>query len=154
MHASAEADSLNRRFRKWPHVAVWIDLAIVFAAAVSYFLYFAQFPTLRDFPWLNLPLVLLATVFALMATYQVYRQGSGLLGKAMATLGAFLATAIAGLFCFYIFSLSYQLPASAAAPGQAEPAPAFSLLDHRGKPVSLADYRGRNLILVFYRGYW
>jgi peroxiredoxin len=33
-------------------------------------------------------------------------------------------------------------------PGQ--PAPDFTLPNHRGEPVSLADYRGRRLVLCFY----
>jgi peroxiredoxin len=33
-------------------------------------------------------------------------------------------------------------------PGQ--PAPEFTLPNHRGEPVSLADYRGRRLVLCFY----
>jgi len=37
--------------------AIWLGPIVTFAGAVSYFLYFARFPSLRDVPWVNLPIV-------------------------------------------------------------------------------------------------
>lgn len=34
------------------------------------------------------------------------------------------------------------------------PAPDFTLLTSKGKPLALSELRGRNVVLVFYRGYW
>jgi peroxiredoxin len=46
--------------------------------------------------------------------------------------------------------------ASPSAPGPpvGAPAPAFALVDQRGKIVRLEDFRGAPLLLVFYRGHW
>lgn len=140
--------------KRWPHLLVWGGFLFTFAAAVSYFLVFAKFPTLRDVPWLNLPLVMLGMIVALVGVFRIYRQPGGLVGKLLASIGAFLSVAIAAAFNYYIFSLSYQIPVAADAPVNAEKAPDFSLLDHTGKEVSLSDYLGQNVILVFYRGYW
>jgi peroxiredoxin Q/BCP len=41
-------------------------------------------------------------------------------------------------------------PALAANPAVGTPAPAFTLPDQNGKPVSLADYRGKWVVLYFY----
>jgi len=42
----------------------------------------------------------------------------------------------------------------AAAVAVGLPAPAFTLADFEGRPVSLADYRGsRHVVLVFNRGF-
>ncbi len=37
---------------------VWLGLLISLVGLVSYFTFSARFPVLRDFPWLNLPMVL------------------------------------------------------------------------------------------------
>ena len=43
--------------KRWSKHAVWMGLAITLAGSLSSFGYFAQFPELRDFPVVNLPLV-------------------------------------------------------------------------------------------------
>ncbi len=154
LNSTAEANTIVESPKRWPHLAVWAGLLIITAGAISYFLYFAQFPSLRDFPLLNLPIVLIGLGVALVGAFKVFRQGSGLAGKVFAILGVLLSVAITGLFNFYVFSFSFQLPDAAAAPSKQEAAPDFTLLDHTGQPVSLADYRGHNVILVFYRGFW
>ena len=39
--------------------ALWLGPLISVAGTVSYFQFFARFPALRDFPWINLPLVVI-----------------------------------------------------------------------------------------------
>ncbi len=152
--AASEAANVRPGLRRWGHLLVWGGFLFTFAAAVSYFLYFAKFPSLRDIPWLNLPLVMLGMIIALVGAFRIYRQRGRLIGKAFASIGALLSVAIAAAFNYYIFSLSYQIPVADEAPLRAETAPDFTLLDHTGKEVSLSDYRGKNVALVFYRGYW
>ena len=65
-----------------------------------------------------------------------------------------LTVAIAGLFLFYIFWLSCQLPDSRDAVADEQSAPDFALPDQNGKIVKLTDYRKKKLVLVFYRGNW
>ena len=134
--------------------AIWLGPVITFAGAVSYFLYFAQFPTLRDTTLLNLPLVLLGLALAGFGGWHLWRQRGGWLVKALASAGLLLSLAITCLFCFYLFFFSYQLPGTADVLAVGDRAPDFTLPDPQGQPVHLADFRGKNLVLVFYRGHW
>jgi len=127
---------------------------ITLAGALSYFLYFFQFPVLRDFPILNLPIVLLGVVLTGTGCWHTFSTRRGMLGKAFASVSLLLSLAVSGLFCFYIFVLSYQMPAVAAGPELEAAAPNFTLLDQNGKQVRLADYLGSKVVLVFYRGHW
>jgi len=140
--------------KRWPKHAVWIGPLVTLAGALSYFLFFAQFPTLRDFPTLNLPIVLLGVVLTGSGCWQIFSSHRGVLGKAFASISLLLSLAVAGMFCFYIFVLSYQMPAVAAGPELEAAAPNFTLLDQNGKQVQLADYLGSKVVLVFYRGHW
>ncbi len=154
MNATAESSTIVTLPKRGPQLVVWGGFLIVFTGAISYFLYFSRFPTLRDFPLLNLPVVVIGLALAIFGAFKVFAQGSGLAGKALASVGVLLATAITGLFNFYIFSLSYQMPEAAAAPASQQPAPDFALLDHSGQTVRLSDHLGKKVVLVFYRGYW
>jgi len=139
---------------RWPKHAVWIGLAVTLAGALSYFLYFFQFPDLRDFPIVNLPIVVVGLMMAAVGCWKVFRQRGRALGKMLAAAGFLLSLGIANLFGFYVFVYSYQLPASADAPASQSEAPDFALLDQAGQIVRLSDYRGSKLVLVFYRGNW
>jgi cytochrome oxidase Cu insertion factor (SCO1/SenC/PrrC family) len=84
-------------------------------------------------------------------------------GKVSASLLAALSVLIAGLFVFYNFSFSAQLPESAGAPKVGEKAPDFALPDQDGREVKLSELvaslgtesgKDRYVLLVFYRGYW
>lgn len=147
-------DPTNVELKRWPKHAVWLGLIITIAGAISYFLYFAQFPTLRDFPLLNLPIVLLGVVLAGVGCWQMFRQGGGMLGKGLAGVGFLLTLGFAGLFNAYVFALSYQLPESLEATAAQTAAPNFTLLDHNNQSVTLSDYHGEKVVLVFYRGFW
>lgn len=140
--------------RRWPKHAVWMGFVLTLFGVLSYFLYFYQFAGLRDFPVVNLPIVILGVILAGAGCWGVFTQGHGVVGKGLAGLGFLLALGIAGLFNFYIFSMSYGLPQSAQAAATEKPAPDFTLLDHNSRSVSLSDFRGRKVVLVFYRGHW
>ncbi len=141
-------------FKRWPKHAVWIGLAINNAGVFSYFLNFAQFPDLRDFPIVNLPLVLVGVLLSGAGCLAMLKQGGSAWGKSLASLAFLMTLAVTGFFNFYVFSLSYQLPEAVWAPQVKATAPDFTLPDQNGEQVNLSDYRGKKLVLVFYRGYW
>ena len=141
-------------FKRWPKHGVWIGLAINIAGVFSYFFYFAQFPDLRDFPIVNLPLVLVGMLLTGAGCLTVFKQGGGAWGKSLASLAFLMTLAFTGCFNFYVFSYSYQLPEASGVPQVKATAPDFTLPDQNGAQVSLSDYQGKKLVLVFYRGYW
>lgn len=128
---------------------VWIGPAVAFAGAVSYFLVFARWPALRDFPWVNLPWVLAGLGLSLAGWGRSPRGR-----RKLAAVGLAGSTTLATLFCGYVFFLSYLLPAPTALSESLVAAPDFTLTDAAGRPQALADLRGRKVVLVFYRGHW
>ncbi len=147
-------ETVGPKSARWPKHAVWLGLVITIAGVLSYFLFFFQFPDLRDFPVLNLPVVLLGVITAAVGCWQVFRQNGGLPGKSLAAAGFVLTLGFAGLFNFYVFSMSYQVPESLQAPAAGTTAPDFTLRDHHNRDVSLSDYRDEKVVVVFYRGFW
>lgn len=133
---------------------IWLGPLIALIGGISYFTFFARFPVLRDFPWVNLPLVLLGVVASGWASGRAFGADRGLLGKILAPLGLLFSLAVGGLFTFYVFSLSYQLPEPTELSARLEQAPEFELTDQHGATVRLADLRGRRVVLTFYRGHW
>ena len=137
----------------WSDPLLWLGPVVAFAGAVSYFLLFARFPALRDFPWVNLPLVLAGVALSVAAVARAGRRRGGRLRRVPAVLGLAFAVLLATAFCAYVFHLSYQVPQSAVARGL-ERAPEFSLRASDGSTVALSDFAGRPVVLVFYRGFW
>jgi hypothetical protein len=131
---------------------VWIGPLVVFAGAVSYFLVFVRWPQLRDFPWVNLPLVLVGLA-ASVAAFRRRRKGVRL-SASLAWFGLCLSTLLAGLFCFYVFYLSSTLPVPTTTTVAMQHAPSFALADQDGEVVRLEELRGKNVVLVFFRGFW
>jgi drug/metabolite transporter (DMT)-like permease len=134
--------------------ALWLGVLLAVVGALSYFMYFVQFPALRDFPWVNLPLVMAGFILSTIGLWRAIRQPSVYRGKILGAIGFLLSLAIAGLFNYYIFSFSYQMPEPTSAVVPATAAPDFMLLNQQGHPVRLSDYRGKKVVLTFYRGYW
>lgn len=137
--------------RRRNHLA-WIGASVTFLGAVSYFLVFSRWPALRDFPWVNLPLVL-AGFAASLAAYGRRRRGSKLSG-ALALAGAGFSTLVAALFCAYVFWISWLLPAPTRVTLALDRAPDFALAAQDGGIVRLADLHDRKVVLVFFRGFW
>ena len=132
---------------------IWIGPLIGVFGIVSYFMFFARFAALRDFPWVNLPLVILGAGAAGIAVRRAYGNAKIYRGKVLAPLSLALSLFLAGFFAVYIFSISYALPASETAQTLSE-APDFTLSSMTGQAVRLSDLRGRKVALVFYRGFW
>jgi hypothetical protein len=126
--------------------AVWIGALISIVGLVSYFFVFARFAPLRDFPWINLPLVLTGVGVSIWGI----RRHPSILSVA----GALVSVLAAGLLLAYVFVLSYHLPDPTRAVRIGDPAPSFALADQTGTIVRLEDFEGRPLVMVFYRGFW
>lgn len=140
--------------RPRPNPAVWLGLIFSIGGALSYFMYFARFPELRDFPWINLPLVLLGFALSTIGFRRTIKHPLIYRGRISGAFGFVLSLIITVFFNAYIFYFSYQLPASPDAPQVMTPAPDFALTNQRGHLVRLRDYRGKKVVLVFYRGFW
>jgi len=132
------------------HLA-WLGPLVVFAGFVSYYLVFVDYPALRDFPWINLPLIWAGAFLSALAMRRAVVRGRG---KVPAVVGLLFSVLVTVLFHVYVFWYSYQLPDGARTVAARSVAPEFTLLDQRGRPVSLSDQRGNNVLLVFYRGFW
>jgi len=134
--------------------ALWIGPLITFLGGVSYFMVFARFPTLRDFPWVNLPLVLIGLGLSTIGLWRAYARKAPYRGKILGPVSFALSALICAGLVFYVFGMSYWLPATTRLTQGLDNAPKFSLVDHAGTMVSLDDYRGRKVVLTFYRGFW
>jgi hypothetical protein len=134
--------------------ALWIGPLVTFAGLVSYFLVFVRWPALTEFPWVNLPLVLAGLGISLLGLWRAFRQSERYRGKVLGSLGFVFSLGVAGLFCFYVFYMSYLLPGESAVTRGLTAAPAVALPDQNGELVELAGLRGRKVIVTFYRGFW
>ena len=135
---------------------VWTGFALTLVAFLSYYFYFLRFPSTRDFPWLNLLLFAAAGALLSVGLKRAYGDPELYRGKVGGAILGVLSLAVFVLFCVFNFVLAKNLPASNTAPRAGQPAPAFSLPDANGKPVSLSGMLAGNraVVLVFYRGYW
>jgi hypothetical protein len=137
-----------------PNHFVWLGPLLVFAAAVSYFLFFVRFPVLRDFPWVNLPLVIVGLLISAVGLWRAFDATRTAWARLLGGFGFGLSLAVASLFGLYIFFLSYQLPETDGVVEVSQAAPDFALLDQNQETVRLSDWRGTKVVLVFYRGHW
>jgi hypothetical protein len=134
--------------------AIWLGPLIVFTGAVSYFTFFAEFPVLRDFPWINLPIVLVGCGISFVAMRRAFSRAHIYRGKVLGSLSMIFSSLLTALFVGYIGYLSYQLPEPTKTTQSLSLAPGFVLNDQNGQEVSLEDFQGKKLIVTFYRGHW
>lgn len=154
---TASIRSIDNGVSQRPSVnyCAWLGPIVTFVGAVSYFLYFVRFANLRDFPWVNLPLVICGAVLSIIGFGRTFRvSGYGRASRVFAGTAGLLSVALAGLFVWYIYGFSYQMPSADGVVNVSEPAPDFSLPDQNRQVVGLGDFRGRKLVITFYRGYW
>ena len=133
---------------------VWLGPVVCFVAGVSYFEVFAKFAPLRDFPWVNLPLVLVGWAFSALAVWRAFGRSAQYRGKILGPLGLVLSSGFAGLFIFYVFVYSGRMPDQSSAGMATSHLPDFVLTDHQGQTVNGEDLRGKKAVLVFFRGHW
>lgn len=133
---------------------IWIGPVVTFAGIVSYFLVFARFPALRDFPWLNLPLTLAGMAVSAFGLQRAITRPEIFRGRWLGAAGLALSLLLGAFFVLYVFRFSYLLPAPTTATLSLDEAPDFALAANGGETVRLSDFRGRKVVLVFYRGFW
>lgn len=157
--------------RSW-NPALWIGFALVLAGIASYPFFFIRFPVTRDFPWVNLLLLVIAAWLLVAGVSRAFRRPQAYRGKVSGPILASLSLLLIGFFLVDIFYVARQLPASANAPRPGQIAPDFTLSDSTGHPVSLssllnspfasndwppagpAPAKTAGVVLIFYRGYW
>jgi hypothetical protein len=134
--------------------ALWLGPILAFAGTVSYFVYFARFPALRDLPWVNLPVVLAGLALSAYGFVRALSRGTRWWVRVAASLGLALSLLVGGFLPVYVFGLSYALPAATATSAALDAAPDFELPDSTGTLHRLSDLRGTRVVIVFYRGHW
>jgi hypothetical protein len=159
-----------KRSWNWP---VWTGFVLVLVGIVSYPLYSIRVPALRDFPWLNLPLIAIGLVLLAVGLARAFRQPVLHRGKMFGSVLVVLSLALSGVFLYGIFiGARHVLPVSHGAPQVGQLAPDFTLPDSRNNPVTLtgvlssgfapngasgsmvAAQSTAGVVLIFYRGYW
>ena len=153
----------------WP---IWAGFLLAIFAFLSYPFIFINWDTTRDFPWVNIPLFLIAAVLLFIGIRRAFKPERRLVSKIVAPLLATLSVLIMALFIFIAFIEPRRLPASQAAPSVGQKAPEFTLTDTNNTPVSLSELLTKpidntrtamvaeakrppkGVLLIFYRGYW
>ncbi len=143
----------------WP---LWLGFILTIFAFVSYPFLFANWETTRDFPWVNIPLFILALVLLFFGVRRAFAPGRRLVSKIVAPVVVTISLLVLAMFIFTSFIASRWLPASANAPQVNQKAPDFTLQDTSNKTVSLNDLLTqpindkppKGVLLVYYRGYW
>jgi hypothetical protein len=143
----------------WP---LWLGFILSIFAFLSYPFIFVNWATTRDFPWVNIPMFIVALVLLFFGVRRAFAPGRRLVSKIVAPTVATISLLVLALFIFTSFIMSRWLPASANAPQVNQKAPEFTLKDTGNKTVSLATLLSEpvnnkpptGVLLIFYRGYW
>lgn len=129
---------------------LWLGPVLALFGVLSYFTIFYQWPILRDFPWLNL-LLLLGAVAACWRGF-VRARAAGGWRRIAGAMGMAWSIALTGLFGVYCFALSSSLPGAEQALAVGGAVPDVVLEDTQGTKVALRS--PERTLLVFYRGHW
>jgi hypothetical protein len=123
---------------------------------VTYFLLVLRHdPRLRgllDAPILHLGAVGTGIGLSLIGMRQARQRTHG--GRILAPVLAVLNVGFAGLFLWFLFVHTANLPEAARAPAVGTVAPDFALRDQADHEVRLSSLRGHPVVLLFYRGFW
>ena len=140
--------------RSW-NWALWTGFLVVLAGFLS-FSFFVQFPSTRDFPWVNLLLFGAGGILFVIGLLRAFRKPELYRGKIFGPILAVLSVLVFSLFAYGLFYVVRQLPSAAGAPQVGQKAPNFTLPDQNGKPISLTDLSSgaKGTLLIFYRGHW
>jgi hypothetical protein len=135
------------------HHVTWAAPLLAVAGLLGYFTVISRWPTLSDFPWLNLLVLAVAVAGSAYGLAGAWPEG-GLPRRAGAVLGLGVSCLCAGLLIYYCFFHSYGLPDPDLAQPAGEPIPELTLPDEHERPIDLADVASGDLVLVFFRGHW
>ena len=142
--------------RRW-NWSLWVGFLTVLIGFFSYQL-FVLFPITRDFPWANLLLFAIGGLLLVVGLFRAFGKPAVYRGKIFGPILTALSVGGIGLFCYGLFYVVRQIPASASAPRIGQTAPDFTLPDQDGKAVALHDVLSssgtRAVLLIFYRGFW
>ena len=140
--------------RKW-NWPIWVGFVVAVAGLSSYG-FLARFPITRDFPWANLLLFGIGIALLIVGLFRAFGRSHVYRGKIFGSIFTAIALLVVAFFCYEIFYVLRQVPASTGAPRVGQKAPDFILLDQNGKPVGLGDLLSgsRAVALIFYRGFW
>jgi hypothetical protein len=125
---------------------------VAIVGLLSYFTLFYRWPALRDVPWLNYALLLVAVALSARGLQSAWSRGRAL-RRSLGALGLALSATLALFFAWYTLVASRQLPDAASALAVGAPLPQIALRDHTGRSVELGALE-QPLVLVFYRGHW
>jgi hypothetical protein len=143
--------------RKW-NWPIWVGFVVAVSGLLSY-AFFAQFPMTRDFPWANLLLFGIGATLLILGLFRAFGRPQHYRGKIFGPIFSATAFLFLAFFCYEIFYVLRQVPASSDAPRVGQKAPDFILQDQNGKPVGLGDLLSgpsgpKAVALIFYRGFW
>ncbi len=141
---------------------LWAGFVLTIFSFLSYPFLFIDYALLRDFPWLNLLLFIVALGLLILGLRRAFRPGGKPIWKISAVVVSTLGVLVMAFFIFIAFIEARRLPASAGAPSVGQKAPDFTVTDVNNKPVSLAELLtepinnkpAKGVLLIFYRGYW
>jgi len=157
--------------RSW-NASVWWGFVLVVVGVVSYPLFFVRFPVTRDFPWVNLLLIVVGLVLLGIGIARAFSRPDAYRGKIFGSVLGVLMVAFTVFFAYGMFVATRQLPVSHGAPQVGQAAPDFTLPDSKNNLVNLSGLlsspfapngavgatigadRTAGVLLIFYRGYW
>src|SRR6185295_12515565 len=108
-----QSRGLTMKKFNWP---LWLGFILSIFAFLSYPFIFANWATTRDFPWVNIPLFIVALVLLFVGVRRAFAPGRRLVSKIVAPTIATISLLVLALFIFTSFIMSRWLPASANAP--------------------------------------
>jgi hypothetical protein len=135
---------------------VGLGFGVTLMAILSYFLVFLRFPETRDIPWVTFALFIPAVWLLVAGVRRAFGQPERYRGKVAGPILSTLSIALIGLFGYFAFALTKDLPAPSTALHTGQQAPDFTLAAADGRPVALSEIlrKNRAALLIFYRGYW
>ena len=153
------------RQRKNLNIILWVGFLVVLIGALSYKPFFAQFPSTRDVPWVNVLMFVVGIGLMGVGLKRAFQKPDVYRGKVVGTVVAIAGVAVIGYFFLKVYYLERQLPISINAPRVGQKAPDFTLLDTDGNSITLskllaspagapASSKTNGVVLIFYRGHW
>src|SRR3974390_3818059 len=98
--------------RRWNWL-LWAGFLICLVGLASYPVFFANFPVTRDVPWVNFLLLAAGLAMLFYGFIRAFGDSAHYRGKISGPILGLLSVLIVGLFCYLIFLMARQLPASA-----------------------------------------